>query len=230
MATNMVKETPAVAVASTSGATAGKPESAPAKIRKSSNSHLTAEDWERAALRIITTKGVKALAVEPLARSLGVSKGSFYWHFRSRKALLRSALLRWEREESQEFIRTLESVDDPRERLRQLILQVSKGSWNCSLHSNLSAAADHHTVRPILRRVTGRRIEYVRKCYLDLGLSDRAAQHRAALAYTLYVGYIHLNREAPGYVPGSRVTDAYLFHVLRTMIPQDGVRKRTKKP
>jgi AcrR family transcriptional regulator len=192
------------------------------RMRKRTNVHLTAEDWERAALKIITKKGIKALAVEPLARSLGVSKGSFYWHFQNRKALLESTLLRWEREESEEFILTLEAIEDPRERLRQLILQVSKGKWNCSLHSTLSAASSDDTVRPVLTRITGRRIDYVKKCYLDLGLTERAAQHRAALAYTLYVGYIHLNREAPGYVPGSKVTDAYLFHVLQTMIPQDG--------
>jgi AcrR family transcriptional regulator len=191
------------------------------KQEKKTNAHLTAEDWERAALKIIATKGVKALAVEPLARSLGVSKGSFYWHFQNRKAFLESALLRWEREESEEFIQTLRAIEDPRERLRQLILQVSKGKWNCSLHSTLSAAASDDTVRPVLTRITGRRIDYLKKCYLDLGLTERAAQHRAALAYTIYVGYIHLDREAPGYAPGSKVTDAYLFHVLQTMIPQD---------
>ena len=45
---------------------------------------LTAEDWARAALEAIAEDGVTAVAVEPLARSLGVTKGSFYWHFANR--------------------------------------------------------------------------------------------------------------------------------------------------
>lgn len=189
------------------------------ELKRKENLYLSAEDWEKAALNTIGEKGVKAVAVEPLARSLGVSKGSFYWHFENRDALLEAALVRWEIEESEEFISALETVDDPSERLRQLILRVSEGSWNCSLHRALSAASNHEIVKPVLKRVTQRRIDYVRKCYLDMGLSEQAAQNRASLAYTVYVGYIHLNREAPGNLPGGKVGRPYLYHVLKTMIP-----------
>ena len=57
---------------------------------------LTADDWAQAALDLISEQGVAAVAVEPLARRLGVTKGSFYWHFPSRDALLQAALERWE--------------------------------------------------------------------------------------------------------------------------------------
>ncbi|MBP8098362.1 MAG: helix-turn-helix transcriptional regulator, partial [Arenimonas sp.] len=53
---------------------------------------LSAEDWARAALDVIAEQGLAAVAVEPLARRLGVTKGSFYWHFPSREALLVAAL------------------------------------------------------------------------------------------------------------------------------------------
>ena len=50
-------------------------------LDKSERSTLSAADWERAALELISEKGVQALAVEPLARRMGITKGSFYWHF-----------------------------------------------------------------------------------------------------------------------------------------------------
>ena len=68
----------------------------PAIEQKLEKSRLSAEDWALAALDVIAESGLAAVAVEPLARRLGVTKGSFYWHFPSREALLVAALERWE--------------------------------------------------------------------------------------------------------------------------------------
>jgi AcrR family transcriptional regulator len=58
-------------------------------------STLSAADWEQEALRVIADEGIGAVAVEPLARRMGITKGSFYWHFSSRESLLEQALLGW---------------------------------------------------------------------------------------------------------------------------------------
>ena len=60
-------------------------------------SSLSREAWGEAALEALAAGGLEAVAVEPLARRLGVTKGSFYWHFPSREALLREALALWEK-------------------------------------------------------------------------------------------------------------------------------------
>ena len=57
-------------------------------LMRNDKATLTATDWERAALELIAERGVQALAIEPLARRMGITKGSFYWHFASREALL----------------------------------------------------------------------------------------------------------------------------------------------
>jgi AcrR family transcriptional regulator len=54
---------------------------------------LTRQDWIDAALEALETGGVPAVAVEPLASRLGVTKGSFYWHFKDRNELLATARL-----------------------------------------------------------------------------------------------------------------------------------------
>src|SRR5690606_27509036 len=106
----------ASAPAESAAAAASKPER---------TGRLSAEDWAQAALELIAEQGVAAVAVEPLARRLGVTKGSFYWHFPSREALLQAALERWETVEQQAVFGTLERVPDPRERLRSLFQMVA---------------------------------------------------------------------------------------------------------
>ena len=57
-----------------------------------------------------------AVAVEPLARRLGVTKGSFYWHFANREALVAAAVTRWEHDQ----LSDLDSAEtaDPRAQSR----------------------------------------------------------------------------------------------------------------
>ena len=93
--------------------------------RSTRHSRLSADDWAQAALDLIAEQGVGAVAVEPLARRLGVTKGSFYWHFPSRDALLQAALERWEVVEQQQVFGSLEEVPDPRTRLRALFQLVA---------------------------------------------------------------------------------------------------------
>ena len=76
-------------------------------------------DWVDAALEAIEEGGLPAVAVEPLARRLGVTKGSFYHHFADRRELVRATLDEWQRRfvlaQSSEF----EAVPDARERLHR---------------------------------------------------------------------------------------------------------------
>jgi AcrR family transcriptional regulator len=62
---------------------------------------LTRDDWMRAARRALLTGGPDAVRVEPLAAGLAVTKGSFYWHFDDRAALLEALVAEWEAERSQ---------------------------------------------------------------------------------------------------------------------------------
>src|SRR5690606_17996288 len=88
-------------------------DTAPASPAPARGHRLSAADWAQAALDVIAEQGVSAVAVEPLARRLGVTKGSFYWHFPSRDTLLQAALDRWEEVEQEQVFGSLEEVADP---------------------------------------------------------------------------------------------------------------------
>src|SRR5579863_9013241 len=78
---------------------------------------LTAADWTEAALQLIAEVGVNGLTVDALAQRIGATKGSFYWHFKTRAELLAAAIERWEQRSTRETIKGLEAVSDPLRRL-----------------------------------------------------------------------------------------------------------------
>src|SRR5687768_16979730 len=78
---------------------------------------LSRDDWTEAALDALAGTGLAAVAVDPLARRLGATKGSFYWHFANRDELIDATLERWERRDTTEVIAAIGALADPRERL-----------------------------------------------------------------------------------------------------------------
>lgn len=180
---------------------------------------LSADDWAEAALDLIAEQGVAAVAVEPLARRLGVTKGSFYWHFPSRDALLEAALERWESVEQQEVFGKLEAVADPRERLGALFQLVAHEFKSHVVYSALLKALDHPAVQPVIDRVSKRRLDYLTASFRQTGLGRTEAQHRARLTYAAYVGFLQLNLQLhQARMPQEEFED-YVAHLTRTLVP-----------
>ena len=58
---------------------------------------LTAQDWIDFGLTTLARSGFQALKAEILARKLGVSRGSFYWHFADLETFHRQVIEHWRR-------------------------------------------------------------------------------------------------------------------------------------
>lgn len=182
-------------------------------------SRLTALDWEQAALDLIAEQGVAAVAVEPLARRLGVTKGSFYWHFASRDALLEAALKRWEQSDVEDLIRQIDRIEDPRQRLVELFRRTSREMRTHVIYSALLKTLDHPAVQPVMQRLSLRRINYLAVVLRALGLPRRVAMHRARLTYAAYVGFLQLMLQLKLPRMGAEEFEAYVEHVVDTLIP-----------
>lgn len=180
---------------------------------------LRAEDWAQAALDLIAELGVAGVAVEPLARRLGVTKGSFYWHFPSRDALLVAALERWEKIEQETVFGQLEAIADPSQRLRALFAVVAREYKSHVIYSELLKALEHPAVQPVIGRVSKRRMDYLIASFRQAGLSRTDAQHRARLAYSAYVGFLQLNLQLHQARLQHDEFEAYVQHVMTTLIP-----------
>ena len=162
---------------------------------------LTAADWAEAALQLVAEKGLRALTVDALAARLGVTKGSFYWHFASRAALLAAALSRWEERSTTDNVRGLDAIPDARRRLALMLDAASQPPRSRSLYAALAEAAEDPVVRKVLSRVASARISYLEKCYAEIGLTPTLAAAHAVLAYAAYRGLLQLAHEAPGALP-----------------------------
>jgi AcrR family transcriptional regulator len=166
----------------------------PAREKK----RLSREDWENAAIYAIAAGGLAAVAVEPLAASLGVTKGSFYAHFGSRRELVEAALARWESSHGASLA-DLSAIEDPAKRLEQVLTAsiAFSQSGEPSAHLRLLGEMSDPAVREAVARVDARRIARLAAAFRDAGFSARRAERRARLAYATYVGLLVLAQDEP---------------------------------
>ena len=181
---------------------------------------LSAGDWTQAALDALARGGLAAVAVEPLAKQLGTTKGSFYWHFADRNALIAAALDRWETRDTDLVIAAVERSGDATTRLRDLLrLAFTAAGGGAepgtrSVELALQANAGHPLVAATLRRVSERRLTYLTTLFTELGLSSARARDRALLAYSAFLGHAQLAHATPELLPQGR---AFATHVGRVV-------------
>ena len=182
---------------------------------------LSSQDWVRAALRLIAREGVAAVAVEPLARELGVTKGSFYWHFANRDALIQAALGAWEADQGRDVVARYEGIADSRKRLRVIMFAAFEDQENGRLFAALSASSEDPRVNPYLARASEQRLALGIRSLTALGLPEEEARRKALALYAAYAGYFQLQRAMPGAV--ARVTDlsAFVRDLVDALLPDD---------
>ena len=145
--------------------------------------------WIEEALRALADGGPDAVRIEPLAKSLGVTRGGFYWHFEDRGALLAEMLDTWERAATDKVIERVERKGgDARARLRRagaltfsddlLPIDLAVRAW--SRHD--PAVAER------LRRVDNRRMEYLRELFGTFCSDAAEIEARSMLAFSLLIG------------------------------------------
>jgi AcrR family transcriptional regulator len=173
---------------------------------------LSAREWTAAAVEALAAGGVAAVAVEPIAARLGTTKGSFYWHFTGRDALLEAALAHWERTGTEDVIALIETEPDLPSRLRKLLTAAIDG--HDSVELALQPSAGHPLVAPVLARVTERRLTYLTALFTEIGFPPVEARHRSQLAYTAYLGHAQLRHATPALAPGGT---AYVDAVIAAL-------------
>ena len=188
-------------------------------LEKVERSRLSAVHWEQSALDVIADQGVAAVTVESLARQLGVTKGSFYWHFPTREALLKSALERWENQDIDNVLSQVEPIADARVRLSELFRRTGREAQSHVIYSALLRALDHPLVQPVMERVSRRRMDFLTRAYRQVGMTRAQAGHRARLAYAAYVGFLQLALQLGMPRLDHAEFEDYVQHVIDTLIP-----------
>ena len=148
--------------------------------------------WIGAGLDALATGGPEAVRVEPLAQALGVTKGSFYWHFDDRGALLEALLDAWEHTLVDEVIDQVEADGgDARSKLRHLFDLAGAGETRGLLRAELAIrdwSRRHDGVGDRLRRVDNRRMEYMRGLFSEFCPDPDEVEARCLVAMAIFVG------------------------------------------
>ena len=150
---------------------------------------LTKDDWIAHGLQVLAKDGANALKAGPMAETLRVSRGSFYWHFRDigdfRAQLLRS----WQERMTDQVIRRLDLEKGRPDRLKQLMKRAFAARRDLDRAIRAWAAEDRDVAR-VVAAVDGRRVAYMAKMLVAAGVDGARARHRAAFLYWAYLGQV----------------------------------------
>lgn len=151
---------------------------------------LTRLDWVKAGFRALVRGGHGALRVEPVARDLGTSKGSFYWHFSDLAAWQAAMLEYWEEEGFRAVAAALDRLPQGRARLEALCRLVGATDEEVGGATAEPALRDwarwSDAAAASVRRVDAQRLAYVESCLAAEGCAD------SELARLFYAGFLGL--------------------------------------
>ncbi len=148
--------------------------------------------WIESAIDVIARDGVNGLRVETLSKHCGVTKGSFYWHFKDRQDLLTAVLEFWKEGRIRDIEKTTAAAQgDERSKLR-FVFEVYGDSPNRKGVSIELAVRDWARHDPqaasTVESVDLYRLECTRKLYVATGMSDAEAKSRSLLLYACVFG------------------------------------------
>jgi AcrR family transcriptional regulator len=149
---------------------------------------LDASSWVDCALEVLTERGIDGVRVEVLAKRLGVTKGSFYWHFDDRRALLAAMLQTWRKRATLGIIERLESTHEPAARRLSRLLRLQFEARHAEIGAEIElsirlwARHDPQTAQA-LQEIDELRLRYIAKLLGELGVAKDAVRARAVLIY-----------------------------------------------
>ena len=166
-------------------------ESAPlpaANVRRKTTESLTRDDWISGAWDMLGVNGLDGVRVEPLARRLGVTKGSFYWHFKDRQQLVEALLDRWFLIWDDQMSPRMEQAADPADRVwalfESVVGRVTRGQ-------TVSLRMLSHSDADVARRIEERdaqRLAFLMEHLVAIGFSLEEARVRGQVYQTIMTG------------------------------------------
>jgi AcrR family transcriptional regulator len=159
---------------------------------------LGREDWIQGALEILQVKGVGGVKIVPLAERLGVTSGSFYWHFKNRRELHDALLDYWEREMTDAAIEAATNFKGaPIDRIWLLMNQVmATGMARFDLAISHWAQSDA-AVQTVFQRTLEKRFAFAKWMFTEAGFSETQAEARGCMMVVYMMGESTLISDAP---------------------------------
>ncbi len=155
----------------------------------------TREDWLDLGLKFINKKGQSALVVEKMAKSLNVSKTSYYWHFKTRDDFLLELAEHWVKEGTISYIKASQKYKYNREKLFHLTKEVFiQGHGLNSIRFWRDISKKNSTIANIVKDLETQRLEYI-QLLLSSEFDTNEAKNRADMLYHYFLGWSERHRD-----------------------------------
>ena len=178
------------------------PPTAAADAPAAARTTCTPETWIDAATEVLVDQGIDHVRVDVLATRLGVTRGSFYWHFRDREDLLRRVLRAWQQRATEALTQRLAQAheDSPQQQLRDVISLPHRGraaQRAARIELTIRAWARRDDMaREVLDEADASRLAYHAQIFEALGFDPLEARQRAFTLYGLEVAESLLHRQS----------------------------------
>lgn len=194
---------------------------------------LSTEDWLAAAREMLIREGVEAVKIDRLAKACGVTRGGFYWRFKSRDDLLDQLLTDWRTGNTAPFLAALSGPPlDPATRYRALIdLWLDEREFRPDYDTAVrNWALTSPKVAAVVHTVDDIRMDALRRLFLDAGYAADEATVRARITYFHQIGYYALGlKEARP--QRANLIDLYFRILTGFEVPDETPgRKRSQRP
>ena len=157
---------------------------------------LTRDDWLDHALQL-SLQGIDQVRVAPLAKSMGVTTGSFYWHFKNRRELLDGLLDYWEREMTDTAISQARQFGgSPTDRILQLMQAVMDNNMARYDLAFWAWSQSDDQVSQHFKRVLQKRFDFAAWMFEQAGFKPAQARIRGRLMVTYMMGESTLVQDA----------------------------------
>jgi AcrR family transcriptional regulator len=160
------------------------------------NDQLSAKDWLDQGLKALANRGFTALKAEPLAKAMGVSRGSFYWHFADIAAFHAAILARWHEVAAEQIIANVEAASNHENPLALLLRRVFGERLMLERAVRTWASVDP-AARAAVQAIDRRRLSYVEGLLTQSGLSAETARTRAQILYWAFLGFALSDQPLP---------------------------------
>jgi AcrR family transcriptional regulator len=157
---------------------------------------LSARDWLDQGLKALASRGFTALKAEPLAKAMGVSRGSFYWHFADIGAFHAAVLARWHEVAAEQIIANIEAASKDENPLALLLRRVFGERLTLERAVRTWANVDP-AARTAVQAIDRRRLNYVESLLTQSGLATDAARDRAQILYWAFLGFALSDQPLP---------------------------------
>ena len=158
---------------------------------------LSAKDWLDQGLKALAERGFTALKAEPLAKAMGVSRGSFYWHFADIGAFHQAILKRWREVAAEQIIANLGAAASDHANPVPLLLHQAFGGKLALEEAVRSWATLDPLARSEVQAIDRRRLSYVEGMLRASGLSSDVARARAQILYWAFIGFALSEKPLP---------------------------------